>query len=67
MFSALSFPLPWRIGRPRMGSMVVGVCAGTNKHLGINGSYVQFIGAARRRRRETRGRVGLHPINRSTH
>jgi len=48
VFSALSLVLPWYIVGPLMGLTVVGMYAVTNKHLGISGSYVQFIDAAQR-------------------
>lgn len=47
MLHLLPDPLPWYIVGPLFGLCVVALYAVTNKHLGISGSYVQFLDAAR--------------------
>lgn len=49
MLHVLSFPLPWYVVGPGMGLTVTAMYAVTNKHLGISGSYVQFVDGARGR------------------
>ena len=53
MLHLLPDPLPWYIAGPGFGLCVVALYALTNKHLGVSGSYVQFLDAARRRGSET--------------
>lgn len=52
MLPAISFPLPWYLVGPLMGLIVAGLYLTTNNHLGISGSYVQFIDYLRGRRIE---------------
>jgi len=45
----LPVPLPWFIVGPMMGLSVVGLYAVANLHLGVSGSFVQFVDYARNR------------------
>ncbi len=49
MLGWLTVPAPWYIIGPLMGLVVAGMYAVTNKHLGVSGSYVQFVDRARNR------------------
>lgn len=49
MLDLIPIPAPWYLIGPLMGLVIAGMYAVTNKHLGVSGSYVQFIDAARRR------------------
>lgn len=49
MLHLLPDPLPWFIVGPLFGLCVVALYAVTNRHLGVSGSYVQFLDAARGR------------------
>lgn len=49
MFDILPIPIAWYIIGPLMGLTVAGLYAVTNNHLGISGSYVQFVDWARGR------------------
>lgn len=49
MLHLLPDPVPWYIVGPLFGLCVVALYAVTNKHLGVSGSYVQFLDAARGR------------------
>jgi uncharacterized membrane protein YedE/YeeE len=49
LLHVLPDPVPWFIVGPLMGLVVAGMYAVTNKHLGVSGSYVQLIDAARQR------------------
>ncbi|MDP9380323.1 MAG: YeeE/YedE family protein [Chloroflexota bacterium] len=49
MLDVLSIPAPWYIIGPLMGLVIAGMYAVSNKHLGVSGSYVQFVDRARGR------------------
>jgi uncharacterized membrane protein YedE/YeeE len=49
MLHLLPDPVPWYIVGPLFGLCVVALYAVTNKHLGVSGSYVQILDAARGR------------------
>lgn len=49
MLHLLPDPLPWYVVGPLFGLCVVALYALTNRHLGVSGSYVQFLDAARGR------------------
>ncbi len=49
MLQLLPMPVPWYVVGPLMGLVVAGLYAVTNQHLGVSGSYVQLVDAARRR------------------
>ena len=49
MLHILPVPLPWFIVGPMMGLSVVGLYAVANLHLGVSGSFVQFVDYARNR------------------
>lgn len=49
MLHLLPDPVPWYIVGPLFGLCVVALYAGANRHLGVSGSYVQFLDAARGR------------------
>lgn len=49
MLGLLPIPLPWYVVGPLMGLVIVGMYAVTNRHLGVSGSYVQFVDKARGR------------------
>lgn len=53
MHPILSTPVPWYIVGPGMGLCVTGLYALSNKHLGVSGSYVQILDAARGRALES--------------
>jgi hypothetical protein len=49
MLHVITDQAPWYIAGPAMGLIVVGMYAVANKHLGVTGSFVQFVDAARQR------------------
>lgn len=49
MLDLVTVPAPWYVIGPLMGLVIAGMYAVTNKHLGVSGSYVQFLDAARGR------------------
>lgn len=50
MFDLLPDRLPWYIGGPMLGLLIVGMFALANQPLGASGAYVQTAGLLRRRR-----------------
>jgi uncharacterized membrane protein YedE/YeeE len=49
LLHVLPNPVPWYIVGPLMGLVVAAMYAVTNRHLGVSGSYVQLVDAARHR------------------
>lgn len=49
MLDLIPVPAPWYVIGPLMGLVIAAMYAVTNKHLGVSGSYVQFVDRARGR------------------
>ena len=49
LLDLLPVPAPWYIIGPLMGLVIAGMYAVTTNHLGVSGSYVQFVDRARHR------------------
>ncbi|MDP9351555.1 MAG: YeeE/YedE family protein [Chloroflexota bacterium] len=49
MLDLIPVPAPWYVIGPMMGVVIAAMYAVTNKHLGVSGSYVQFVDRARGR------------------